>query len=103
MSELFKDDRIGPGIPEFKKMLEEPELKNITVLVSEWLDLHIKLMAIMQSEDLLRSRLSIAMDALRAIEEDSKTGTVSAQTFHEALNYLRSINTIANAAFNEGE
>ena len=44
---------------------------------------------------LLRSRLTIAEEALRRITEDSKTGTVSAQTFHEALNYLRSINTIA--------
>ena len=45
--------------------------------------------------NLLRSRLTIAEETLKAIEEDSKTGTVSAQTFHEALNYLRSINTIA--------
>ena len=52
---------------------------------------------------LLRSRLAIAEETLKEIEEDSKTGTVSAQTFHEALNYLRSINTIANAALKKIE
>lgn len=67
----FKDDRIGPGVPEFREHLKEPELKNITVLVSEWIDLCIKLMAAEEQIQSLRSQLSASLKLQMDLAEEN--------------------------------
>ncbi len=62
-----------------------------------------ELVSDIESIKTLRLQLQTAIEALKKVAVDSHTGTMVVSTFHEALNYLRSINGCATTALDQIE